>query len=274
MYPSAFEFSEARIKASYDVLIEVMHILADFVDDMSVVGGWVPTLLIPSAIEPHIRSLDVDLLLNGQKISEAGYATIGKIFRDHGYRQEKKIEPKLKYLREVVIDGKTYRVPVDFLTGETERDYAGKAGKNWRTVRGSDLVFARSEIVALTGTLPGRSGSHSVKCRIMGVVPLIVFKGIVMGKRMKPKDAYDLDFVLRNYPGSLAAIGKLIARDIQHELVAEGLSIIEQKFATIDAWGPKAVAEFLCVDNEKEQLELQRRVLETVQELLDRTLRL
>lgn len=270
MYPNAFEFSEGKIKASHSVLIELMQILGDFVDDIAVVGGWVPTLLIPSATEQHIKSLDVDLLLNGQKLSDGAYATINKTFITHGYRQNEEALPKLKYIRRVVIDGKTYSVPVDFLTGEGK----GKSERSWRTVRGIDLVFARAETVVLTGDLPDKSGAHSFKCKIMGVVPLIVFKGIVMAKRMKPKDAYDVDFVLRNYPGGVAAIGKLMVPDLQHELVIEGLSIIGQKFATVDHWGPKAVADFLGVDNEEEKAILQLQVFESVQDLLNCTLRL
>src|SRR5262249_51054778 len=73
-------YSEGKIQACHSVLVvELAHILGEFVDDMAVVGGWVPSLLIPNAEEEHIGSMDVDLALNGANISEESYATINKI---------------------------------------------------------------------------------------------------------------------------------------------------------------------------------------------------
>jgi hypothetical protein len=78
---------------------------------------------------------------------------------------------------------------------------------------------------------------------------------------------------LRNYPGSVEAITKLIAADLEHGLVQEGLANIELKFATVDHWGPKAVAEFQEIEDDEERARVQRRAFETAQNLLERTMR-
>ena len=117
-FPTASNYSDEKIRACHCVLIELVHILGDFVDDMAIVGGWVPTLLIPNAPEEHIGSMDVNLVLNGATISEEAYATINKILIRHGYRQNEAANALFKYFKDVTIDGETYIVEVDLLTGE------------------------------------------------------------------------------------------------------------------------------------------------------------
>ncbi len=278
-FPTASEYSESKIKACHSVLVQLVHILGDFVDDMAIVGGWVPALLIPNAAEEHIGSMDVDVALNGLTISEDAYSTINKILTRHGYRQNEAANALFKYFKDVTIEGQDYIVEVDLLTGE----YGGETGKNRRhepiqdakalKARGADLVFDRTETIVVSGDLPGNAGKDTVKCKIAGIVPFIVMKGIVIARRLKEKDAYDLDFVLRNYPGSIKAIAELMATDLENGLVVEALSNIEQKFETVDHWGPIAVADFREISDESEHERVKRRAFESVQNLLDKTLR-
>jgi len=125
----------------------------------------------------------------------------------------------------------------------------------------------------VTGDLPNNAGKDTVKCKVAGVVPFIVMKGIVLMRRKKEKDAYDLDFTLRNYPGSVEAIAKVMAADLENGLVIESLTNIEQKFNTVDHWGPTAVADFQEIEDADERERVKRRAFETVQTLLDSTLR-
>jgi hypothetical protein len=278
-FPKASEYSPQQIKACHCVMVELVHILGDYIDDMAIVGGWVPTLLIPNAQEEHIGSMDVDLALNGAKISADAYASINKILTRHGYRQNEAANAQFKYFKDLTIGGQGYIVEVDLLTGE----YGGETGKNRRhepiqdakalKARGADLVFERTETIEVSGDLPDNAGKDTVKCKIAGVVPFIVMKGIVLARRKKEKDAYDLDFVLRNYPGSIKAIAELISVDLGNGLVQEALSNIAQKFETVDHWGPTAVADFKEVDDQGERERIKRRAYEMAQNLLDRTIR-
>jgi hypothetical protein len=191
MFPTANEFTEGQVKACHSVLIELVHILGDFADDMAIVGGWVPTLLLPGAGERHIGSMDVDVALNSQKIGEEAYTTISKILTRHGYKHNESKDAQFRYFKDVSVDSTAYNVAVDLLTGE----YGGKTGKNRRhepiqdikarKARGADLVFDRTETVVVTGDLPNNAGKDSVKCKIAGVVPFIVMKSMAIGNRIK-----------------------------------------------------------------------------------------
>lgn len=275
-FPSASEYDPRKVKACHSLLIEVVHILGAYVDDMAIVGGWVPTLLIVDAAEQHAASMDVDIALNQEKISEAAYATIDKILNQNGYRQNKQKNAQFKYFKDVKVEGQTFTIELDLLTGE----YGGDSGKGRRhesiqdvralKARGADLVFERTKTITVSGELPNEGGKDTVTCRIAGVVPFIVMKGIVLARRKKPKDAYDIEYVLRFYPGSIETIAELISIDLENSLVQEALSNIAQKFESVDHVGPTSVAAFLGIDDRDEQMRIKRRAFETVQAFLNR----
>ena len=67
--------------------------LGDLVDDMVVVGGLVPSLLIPQGgsapiLEAHVGTMDVDLALNLELLSTGLYETVGERLRDAGFIQD------------------------------------------------------------------------------------------------------------------------------------------------------------------------------------------
>ena len=100
---------------------------------------------------------------------------------------------------------------MDFLAGE----YGG-TGKSRRTqkaldiqprkARGCDLAFqVAPETVTLRGHLPD-GAADEVRVRIASVVPFLVMKGMALEDRRKAKDAYDIYFILQNYPGGVDAV--------------------------------------------------------------------
>lgn len=45
--PGSYE--PAGVQAAKSVLVEILHLLAEYQDHIVVVGGWVPPLLLPEA---------------------------------------------------------------------------------------------------------------------------------------------------------------------------------------------------------------------------------
>ena len=56
-----------------------MHLLGEYWENIVIVGGWVPELLLGSKESPHIGSIDVDLALNHLKVREEGYKSIQEL---------------------------------------------------------------------------------------------------------------------------------------------------------------------------------------------------
>ena len=261
------DYTAAAVEAARSVLIELTHILGEYRDDMVLVGGWIPELLIPQSRERHVGSIDVDLALNLKELTEAGYRMIGEILLQHGYAQDK---------QQPFIFRKTVRgqaVQVDFLAGE----YGG-TGKSRRTqkaldmqprkVRGCDLAFQiEPTTVSVKGKLPD-GATDEVQVQVASVVPFLIMKGMALEDRRKAKDAYDIYFVLHNYPGGVEAVVKAFKPHLKLALVKEGLKKIAGKFATLDHVGPKDVSEFDETLDAEEHTIRQRDAFEKVNFLL------
>lgn len=76
-----------EVEAARSVLIELCGLLGAYRDDIVVIGGWVPELLLAGGPERHVGSTDVDLALNHRTLHEASYKTIQELLLARGYRQ-------------------------------------------------------------------------------------------------------------------------------------------------------------------------------------------
>jgi len=66
------DYDAIQVEAARSVMLEVVRLLAEYRDDIVVVGGWVPALLIPQDRKRHIGSTDVDLALNHRTLTGPG----------------------------------------------------------------------------------------------------------------------------------------------------------------------------------------------------------
>ncbi|HSB71932.1 MAG TPA: hypothetical protein VLT62_21595 [Candidatus Methylomirabilis sp.] len=263
------DYPPDAVAAARAVMLELVRLLGEYRDDMVIVGGWVPELLMPSARTKHIGSTDVDLALDYRRITEAGYRTIREHLLRHGYLEGK--QPFI-FFREVPLGGRTVMVQVDFLAGE----YGG-AGRGHRTqpvqdmaarkARGCELALEMNTRVRIEGRLPG-GGLDAAEVRVAGIVPFIVMKGMALHDRLKPKDSWDIQFCLANYPGGLDALVREFRPHLQHGLVEEGLRKIREKFLSPDHVGPRSVADFEELTDPDARALLQRDAFERVSYLL------
>ena len=113
------DYTADAVEAAKSVLIELTHLLGEYRDNIVLIGGWVPELLIPQEPRPHVGSMDIDLALNHFKIREAGYKLIEDLLTSRGYYQEKEKQPFIFY-RDVPLGGSVIKVEVDLLSGEYE----------------------------------------------------------------------------------------------------------------------------------------------------------
>lgn len=94
--------------------------------------------------------------------------------------------------------------------------------------RGCDLAFADHITIEIEASMPDGS-INSVDVNIAGVVPFLVMKGMALVDRLKEKDAYDICYVVREYPGGLAALAAIFEPYRDNKLVIEGLGKIKTK---------------------------------------------
>jgi len=228
------DYTAEAVEAAKSVLIELMHLLGEYRDDIVLIGGWVPELLLPQEPRPHVGSMDIDLALNHLKIQD-GYKRIEELLLGRGYYQEEGRQPFI-FFRDVPVNGKTVKVQVDLLSGEYE------------------------------GTGKGRR--DRVTIRVASIVPFFVMKGMALDERLKEKDAWDIYYCIQAYPGGIEALAEEFRPHLSHGLVQEGLAKIAKHFADIKSIGPKFVVDFEDTDDPDEVERITRDAFERVHAFL------
>ena len=263
------DYTVEGVEAARSVLIELVHLLGEYKDDIVLIGGWIPEVLLPPRSGPHVGSLDVDIALNHLKIREEGYKRIQDLLRRRGYQQG---DQPFIFFRSVEAGGHEVKVQVDLLAGEYEGTSKSHRHQKVqeilaRKVRGCDLAFEMSKEIRIEGRLPG--GTHdTVTVRVATIVAFFIMKGMAMETRMKEKDAWDIYYCLLNYPGGIDALAEEFKPHLHYGLVKEGLQKIAGKFSSEKAFGPKSVAEFEGIDDPEERERIQRDAYERVNALL------
>jgi hypothetical protein len=265
------DYAEDIVAAARSVLLETMRLLGEYQDGIVVIGGWVPQLLIPQREAKHVGSIDVDLALNHRRFSEAGYKSVLQLLSSRDYSQGK--QPFI-FHRTVRRGDTEVPVEVDFLAGE----YAG-TGKRHRTqkvqdvrprkARGVDLAFEMPQIVVIRGVLP-EGGDDVAEVQVASIPSFLVMKGMALKSRLKEKDAWNIYYCVRYYPGGVDALVREFRPLLSHGLVQEGLRHIAEKFSSTSAVGPTHVANFEEIANPSDRDLVQRDAYERLRYLLEK----
>lgn len=235
------------------------------------VGGWVPQILIGDS---HIGSIDIDLAIDRESITPEVYRTIGQLLNRRGYRAGS--QPYI-FLKDVTVDeGAPIIVEVDFLASQ----YGG-AGRNRRTqfiqdirarkALACELVFQNYQEIEITGRMTD-GAKNSVTLRITKIVPFIIMKSFALRDRLKEKDAWDIYFCVKNYPGGLERLCEEFIPFINYRSVNEGLLAIRSKFSSIEGVGPSWVVAFEEITDREAREELRRDAFEQIDALLRKLL--
>ena len=194
------------------------------------------------------------------------------ICKKKGYRVDDQ-QPFIFYRDVPMPEGDTVTIQVDFLSGE----YGG-TGKSRRTqkiqdinarkARGCDLAFTENIEICIEGRLPGGE-KDKVKCKVAGIVPFIVMKGMTLANRLKEKNAWDIYYCLTHHPDGPDNLIEKFKPFIGHGLLQEGLNNIMEKFESTDHIGPQHVADFMEISDEEERERIKRDAFERVNHLLN-----
>jgi len=265
------DYTAEAVEAARSVLLELTRLLGEYQDGIVIVGGWVPQLLLSQASRRHIGSLDVDVALDHRTLREVGYKTIMQLLLGRGYCQG---EQPYIFFRTVQRAERTFEIEVDFLTGEYTGSTRGHRTQKVqdmhpRKARGCDLAVSLATEVTLSGTLPG-GGKDTVTLRVASIVPFLVMKAMAMAGRLIEKDAWDIYYCIRYYPGGISKLVEEFRPHLENGLVQEALTKIAEKFASPEHVGPKHVADFEDVTDPEERDLLQRDAFERVNALISR----
>ncbi|MGM0578382.1 MAG: nucleotidyl transferase AbiEii/AbiGii toxin family protein [Myxococcota bacterium] len=238
---------EARSMCLY-----VATILGDLSEEIVVVGGLVPYLIIDQeeATVPHVGTRDLDLGLSLALLDEERYREVADRLRDRGFEPGTKAEGRMTR-QTWLLQGSG--VTIDFLIPTSEQ---GPPPGRLQNLEGDfaaivtpalPVAFLDHISVTIDGRTPaGELAQRSVN--VCGPAAFVVMKAHAFHLRGENKDAYDLVYVLTNFgDGTTADVAERFAGIAEMEESTEALRILGQDFASEEHVGPIRAADFLTL---------------------------
>jgi hypothetical protein len=236
-------------------LVELCSALDAYRKDFVLAGGWAPYFLSRRWFD-HCGSKDIDLVLKPSVM--ARYESIREVVVRLGYVAT--LNP-FRFEKAVVspLDGRTYRLNVDFLT---EPESAMRVSSFVKVqvdlsaclIAGSSIVFKLNCEEDIEGMLPG-DGRISVGVAVADVAGSLTMKGLAL-PRLNDKDGYDVYAIAGFHGGDpkkaseayVRSIGEVKLATTEQNTVQLGLDRIRGMFGAMDSYGVFAVSRFMNAD--------------------------
>ena len=271
----ASEYGSEHVALVWSTCLYVATKLGDIMDDVVVVGGLVPSLLIdqgalPEGAPAHVGTMDLDVGLKLALLDEGRYRTLTERLRDAGFVPDQTDEgrPARQRWRAASLGA----VTVDFLIPPSlPHDQGGKLRnieKDFAAIiaPGLKLAFQDRRRVRIEGkTISGEKAAREVW--VCGPGAFLVLKALAFLGRGENKDAYDLYYLIRNFGAGIGEVAACLQPLLADEEAKKAVQILHDDFLDHDGLGPRRVAEFLQGGSDDE---IQADVVGFVRELLNR----
>jgi hypothetical protein len=271
----ASEYKSEQVDLVRATCLYVATKLGDLINEVVVVGGLVPSLLIDQGtllegMSAHVGTMDLDVGLKLALLDEGRYRTLTERLRDAGFTQDQTEEGRATRQRWRVTGHGS--VTVDFLIPPSSAtDQGGKLRnieKDFAAViaPGLKLAFQDRRRVRLEGkTIFGEKATREVW--VCGPGAFIVLKALAFLGRGENKDAYDLYYLVRNFGEGVVDVAECLRPLLGDSETQQALRVLRDDFLDSDGVGPRRVAEFLQGGPDAE---IQADVVGFVKLLLDR----
>lgn len=256
----ASEYTDAQLEQVKSTCLHVATRLSDFLDDIVVVGGLVPSLLIPRddlprGVEAHVGTLDLDLGFELGILDQQHYSNIAERLRNAGFSPDE--NEAGNPTRQRWVDHDSPGVTVDFLIPPSKPDDRGGDIRDLEQdfaaviTPGLMLAFSDRKFITLDGTT-----TKGDKCRrdipVCGPGAYVVLKALAFRNRAEPKDAYDLYYVVAHFRGGPQSVATHLKSLGDGHEVRSATEILRSDFTDHDGIGPRSTARFLSGDVDDE----------------------
>lgn len=273
----ASEYRREEVQLVRQTFLYMATKLGDLLDELVVVGGLVPSLLIldeslANEEDVHIGTMDLDLGLSLALLNAQRYEDLTLRLRRAGFEPDVNEAGNPTFQRWKIEPSRDLKVTVDFVIPPSlEKDKGGDLRhieKDFAAVitPGLHLAFRDRQKVTLSGnTLLGEKASRDIW--VCGPGAYVVLKALAFDQRGENKDAYDLYFVIRNYGRGVDDICECLDPLLNEPETRQALDVLQRDFSDPDQSGPSRVAQFLYAGPNEE---LQADVVGFVRELLSK----
>jgi len=236
--------------------LELASVLGDLIDELTVVGGLVPALLIPEdslpeGASPHPGTADVDVALSLALLDSERYKAISERLRRAGFEQDQNEEGNPTRQRWRFEGPAGERMTIDFTIPPTAPDDEPGEIKSLESdfgaviMEGLHLAFEDRTRVMLSGTtLSGeRGGERGVW--VCGPGAYVILKALAIRRRKENKDAFDLFYVVKNYGRGVEDVAGRVRGLLNDPVAQQAVSFLAEAFQSLDHAGPRRAAAFV-----------------------------
>lgn len=250
--PATIEgYGEDPLERVHSTCLYVATKLGDMLDDIVVVGGFAPSLLVDQAklpwnLDPHAGTMDLDVGLAVAMLEEARYRELSARLRDAGFTPDFNEDGNPTRQRwKTSFDPPT---TIDFLIPPSA---AADKGGTLRHIEldfaavitpGLHIAFVDKRKVPLSGRTP-RGEQATREVWVCGPGALTVLKALAFRNRGLNKDAYDLKYVWSAL--GVEDVARCLEPLVDDPCVQRALTIIREDFIEHDSLGPRRAAEFV-----------------------------
>ncbi len=248
----AADYTPEMTEIAKETLLYIATTLGDLLDQIVLVGGLVPTLIIPDRphIEAHVGTTDVDLGLSIALLDSEQYMEVSKRLRRVGFEPNKSKKGNPTRSNWVInVKGKPPG-KVDFLIQPAGPDSKGGHPQNLEAdfaaiiIPGLHLAFQDSIEVSLgERTIRGETATRNVQ--VCGPGAFVILKSLAMRGRKETKDPYDLHHMVRYYGKSVEEVAERIRPLLEDPITQKVLGFLAEDFKETSSIGPSWAAEFL-----------------------------
>lgn len=270
------DYTDRQVEAARRVLVDVGQVLASFREVIVLIGGWVPDLLLPDGEPKHTGSIDLDLALDAEKLTDGRYAELLHLLLATGRYQLG--DKSFQFYTEVNLgdDGPPIRVEVEFLAPAELRLRGRSRVEGFRVLQAPACAaaFTQPREVEIAGRMV-QGAKNTVSWRVAELPDFLIMKAWAMEGRDKPKDAYDFCYCLDQWSGVEAAraLHERLA-GATGALVEKTITILREQFASAEHYGPWQYADFQGLDEADEHAIARQRAYQLVAQLLTEFARL
>jgi hypothetical protein len=251
----ASEYRKEQAELVRQTCLYVATKLGDLLDELVVVGGLVPSLLIPEESLPrgediHVGTMDLDLGLSLALLNADRYEELTARLRRAGFEPDVNDAGNLTFQRWKIEPSGHPKVTVDFVIPPSlDADQGGQIRhieKDFAAVitPGLHLAFKDRQRLSLRGTtILGEKADREIWVCAPGA--FVVLKALAFGTRGENKDAYDIYYVIRNYGSGVDEVLDHLNPILHEQETQKAIQILRRDFFDPDEVGPRRVAEFL-----------------------------
>ncbi len=243
------------------------------------VSPSLPVPVLDPGIEPHIGTTDLDFCLSAAIIEgdKAEYERLEQGLKRAGFVAEESWRWR---------GGPDGRLLVEFFCPagpgrEPGRLFRPRGADNPRAkhnlggslsalvLEAGSLISADVHLIRREIDLPGGKGKQTFELRVTGIAGFLAAKASALQGRDKPKDAYDVVWLIEAWPGGPAGAAQAVQAppvSDRPELV-RGLEILDDQFHDIDRAGARSYARFMAGGDDAPDL-LARRAVGALHEFL------